>query len=90
MKRIYKFTLGRPNNEPVRLAVPKSFDIFKADLQDGLATVWGSVQSDKSDDQEVRIFWMVGTGRDIPDNVKHLGTFFDGYFAWHVFEDLDD
>ena len=87
MKRIYKYPLGVPLSGVMRITMPISTEIIHANIQNGLATIWAIVDSSNSL-TEVRGFHVVGTGHDIPDNCYHIGTYFENYFVWHVFEEI--
>ncbi len=88
MKRIYKYSLGVPLTDVMKTTMPVDADIIHANIQNGLATIWAIVDSSNSL-TEVRSFHVVGTGHDIPDNCKHIGTYFQGYFVWHIFEEIE-
>jgi hypothetical protein len=55
-------------------------------MQDNRVQIWATVQLNTP--FELRRFFIVGTGHDVPDAIsKYLATVQDGAFAWHIFED---
>jgi hypothetical protein len=78
MKTIYKYTL----DEPVRM--PKGATVVQVGIQDGLYCIWAVVDTDVP--VEERRFVVVGTGRELNDNMVHVGTVFENPFVWHIME----
>jgi hypothetical protein len=78
MKTIYKYTL----DEPVR--IPQGSTVVQVGIQDGLYCIWAIVDTDAP--LEERRFVVVGTGRELSNNMVHVGTVFENPFVWHIME----
>lgn len=60
----------------------------KIDMQDGIPTMWILVDTeDLTQETEFRIY---GTGQELTHDIDgfffHAGSFFQGTFVWHVFQ----
>lgn len=58
--------------------------VVKVGEQGGIPTLWSLV--DTSDSLVIRHFAITGTGHPIPEGGWYLGTYQDGPFVWHVWE----
>lgn len=80
-KTIWKYQLSLSKNtftmdalgEPCRVA-----------MQDGIVTMWAIVNPKAP--QVERNFFCSGTGHDVSDTAKYVGSATDGPFEWHVWE----
>ena len=87
MKVIYKYKLDVTDRQSLQL--PKSYQILKVDMQNGVLCLWALVDPDN--DSVCCTIDIIGTGHaGIDDNTprRHLNSVFDGPFVWHVFEVL--
>ena len=84
MNRIYKYPLSLASG-PQSITLPQDAEIVYFDMQDGTPCIWARVEPFGTV-QRVRHFWIIGTGFDIKDNLKHVGTALHGAFVWHLFE----
>lgn len=81
--KIYKYPL-----KPV-LQIPEGAKILAVQLQFDSPKLWALVDPEKPlVDRHIKVF---GTGHEIPDGLKYIGTFQEdslaiGHFVWHVFE----
>jgi len=85
--RVYKYRFEPADH--FDLLLPKGARVLKADKQQDTYCLWALVDPDARD--QVRHFRWAGTGHDIeepPENLRHVHTFIDGPFVWHVFEIL--
>jgi hypothetical protein len=48
--------------------------------------IWALVDEEMPHLQDRR-FLIRGTGHPVPEAAAHLGTWFDGPFVWHIFEE---
>lgn len=89
MRQIWKFPLGvAPDDATVTLEMPAGAQIVQFAGGEHSAvfapTIWAIVDTDEQ--PEPRRFTVYGTGHPLPRNGRHIGTYFDGPFVWHVFE----
>lgn len=85
MRSVWKFPLGvRLDDKAAEVTMPAGAAIVHFALQGGEPTVWAQVDSDEA--PEVRRFRIFGTGHPLPRGSRHVGTYGDGPFVWHVFE----
>jgi hypothetical protein len=85
--RVYKYRFEPASH--FDLLLPKGAEILKAGKQGDAYCLWALVDIDAK--EQVRHFRWAGTGHDIievPENLRHVSTFFDDLFVWHVFEIL--
>ena len=52
-------------------------------LQNGVPTAWFLVDPTKL---QSRVFAIIGTGHEVPNNSQYLATWQDSPFVWHLFE----
>jgi hypothetical protein len=86
MMTIYKYPFEIINR--FTLALPRRAQFLHAGFHDGVPCLWALVNPDNPPD--VHHFRIYGTGHAIEEDValdgKHLATFSQGYFVWHLFE----
>lgn len=82
--RVFKYQFEIEDD--IEIKMPWHGQVLKVDMQDGKPTLWALV--DDTYTTETRRFLLRGTGHPVPDDVMHRGTFFDGPFVWHLFEEL--
>lgn len=63
-------------------AFPEGAEILKVGMQHGVLTVWALVDP-KAGTLYPAIY---GTGEQAQEGSRHLFTFFEGGYVWHVFE----
>ena len=83
MKRVYKYPVNR-NAKKFSLILPMNFKFLRVQLQNETAFFWAEVILDGLTVEYK--FELFGTGQDIPDTAKHLGTYDDGPFVFHLFQ----
>lgn len=84
MKVVYKYEVP-PSTRLVEL--PRDSRIVHVGEQLDLLMLW--VEHGVPNDNTTytsRHFDVFGTGGFIPEDSRHVGTFFDGPFVWHVYE----
>lgn len=82
MKKVFKypFPIGAFN-----LEMPNGAKILHVGIQGHTPCLWAEVSPD--DQHELRRFIVHGTGHPImEDGRKHIETFLDGSFVWHLYE----
>lgn len=86
MDKIYKYPLQLTGGAQSR-TLPHGAEIVHFSMQGDTPCIWARIP-DKSfgTAHHVRQFWIVGTGHDIKDGLKHIGTVLHGDFVWHLFE----
>ena len=84
MKTIYKYEI--PIKSEFKIDLPEGAEILKVDDQRGMACIWALVNTDHI--KVERRFTNKGTGHEIRNDeyLKHIGSFFQGVFVWHLFE----
>ena len=78
-KKIYKFEI-RPGSETL---LPRGAKVIHVGMQGLIPCVWAIVDPSARMDKEYRVF---GTGHEVPDGWRHVGTWLDAPFVWHLFE----
>ncbi len=91
MRSIWKWNLQfRADSPTYTCDIPEGAQIVHFGMQPDLTwggavpTVWALVDSDSP--PEPRRFQILGTGHPLPRGARHVGTYGDGPFVWHVFE----
>lgn len=85
MRSIWKFPLPVAlDDKPAEVTMPEGAVIVHFDTPGREPTVWALVDSDNP--PEPRRFRIFGTGHPLPRGARHVGTYSDGPFVWHVFE----
>ncbi len=84
METIYKFEFEIKDS--FKLMLSPDCNTVKVDLQNEVPCAWILVDSENmTKETEFRIF---GTGHPIDiDGFFHAGTFYQGYFVWHLFQE---
>jgi len=83
MKRIWKFEFVITDEQTV--SMPIGAKILHVQVQDHMPYIWALCNPKAS--YESRTFRVYGTGNPVPeDSGKHIGTFQDGRYIWHLFE----
>ena len=84
-RRIYKYPIDLPVTP---LHIPVDAVVLHVGLDpSGESCVW--VNQDINSPNVYRDFYILGTGQSIPDGLKYVGTYKEGAFVWHVWEDID-
>lgn len=89
MKTIYKYKLEFEGSTKIKLPYGSKVVHVGLDLS-RVARIWVEQHPDKGWPQinyTERKFYIYGTGHDIPGAAEHVGTFKDGPFVWHVYEE---
>ena len=82
IKQIWKFKVSGS------IQIPMDSQILTVQIQNDEPYIW--VKVNPENDVETRTFEVVGTGHSFDDtNMKYIGTFQDGPFVWHLFENLN-
>lgn len=85
MKTIFKY----PLTTITTLDLPRESQVVSFQIQDRTPTIW--VLQETNNEKISRTFFIVGTGWEITqENFEYIGTAQDGYFVWHLFEQLYD
>ncbi len=82
--KIWKYSLLFPLSI---LSIPRGGKIVALQAQREHPCIW--VEVDPEATTEARGFRVYGTGHEIPDEgVEYVGTYQDGAFVWHVYEEV--
>ena len=83
MKAVWKFPFDI--EDTAWLDIQEGAEILHVEMQGVIPTVWALVDLD----QPVvgRCLKIRGTGHEVEDGLRHLATFQQGPFVWHVFEE---
>ena len=79
---VYKYNLGFKSEQDIYIPIGGKF--LCAKNQDGNIVVYYLV--DKSEDVLPHTLLIVGTGWEIPEELKYLDTVMIDEFVWHIFE----
>ena len=85
MNTIYKYPLEPRDEQAVRM--PQGAVVLCAQVQNGQICLWARVWSES--ESEARTFWIVGTGRPMPESKRppqYISTVQIDGFVWHIFE----
>ncbi len=63
--------------------------ILCVQMQNDVPTLWAEVKP-KVFVNEKRVFIVIGTGHDIPDHAKYVGTIQNPPFVWHIYERIKE
>ncbi len=93
MKTIWKFPFAV--SDMVAIEMPSGAKILHVEVQPASSLVersqpclWALVDPEAK--KCLRSFYIFGTGHSLgprADDLRHVGTFLDGAFVWHVFEE---
>ena len=84
MDKIYKYPLYL-TTEVQSVTLPEGAEIVHFAMQGDTPFIWVRVKP-YGTVQQIRQFCIRGTGHDIQDNLKHVGTVLHGLLVWHLFE----
>lgn len=82
MQKIFKYSIS-----DFDVLIPTYGKVVKVGLQNGVPHIWVLFNRTLDTGTSNRRFVIHGTGHDIPVHHSYVGTYFDGPFVWHVFED---
>ena len=85
MERIYKYPL-RLVAHPQLITLPRDATVVHFAMQGDTPTFWAVVDP-YSPDREARNFVIRGTGHDLDDELRYIGTTQHGPLVWHLFEE---
>lgn len=87
MKKIWKFQVPTPFNSEF-INVPQGGEVIHVEN----AHMWIEFDTEYECVHVPRRFMTVGTGVALTDsdNIHHVGTFMDGQYVWHVYEERRD
>lgn len=74
-------------SDMVAIEMPKGAKVLRVDLQ-AQPCVWALVNPES--EKVRRVFYIFGTGHSLgprANDLQYIGTFFEGPFVWHVFEE---
>lgn len=86
MRTIYKYSVRPQFSNYIR--IPTGGKFLCAGYQDGWPRVWFEV--DTLQEVEQRCLYAVGTGHDVRDNWKYLGSAQESCepYVWHIYTDV--
>lgn len=84
MKTIFKYKI-KLQREPQYLVTPGVPNIIRVGDQEGEPHVWCEI-TPEADPHSTRLY-LVGTGWDIPQNTKYLGSADCSGFVWHIYKE---
>jgi hypothetical protein len=84
MQTIWKYPV--PLTDTFTLNMPREATPLHVDTQRGDPCLW--VLADTTAPNEERRFHLVGTGQEVPRDTFYVGTFQQGPFVWHVWEEM--
>lgn len=81
--RVWKYLLTVTGQNTIEM--PIGSQVLSTQFQDNILCLW--VKASDEVDKEERLFYVLGTGWEIPDDCKDfIGTVQDRDLVWHVFE----
>ena len=67
--------------------LPIGYKVIKVANQiAGILAFWVLIETNTL--SELRRFWVLPTGVEVPENYTYLGTCLDRSFVWHLFEEI--
>lgn len=70
---------------PIRM--PKGARIIHAGADpSGEPCVWVECIPNEETETEIRFFTVIGTGWKAPNKGRHIASYVDGSFVWHIYE----
>ena len=81
---VWKFPILSTGPMEIDVPTPGNVVLVDRDPATGLLAFWAEVIPTMP--KAARRFQVVGTGHDIPDRAKHLGSVVMGDLVWHLFE----
>lgn len=84
MITVHKFPFLITDTFP--LDMHKGAEVLHVDMQNNTPCIWAKV--DTTQHKEKRFFVITGTGHEIPEHCKYIGTFqqYQGNLIWHLWE----
>jgi hypothetical protein len=83
VRTVYKYNFQI--HDEFTLETHESFHVVLAGLQNGTPTLWAIVDTESPIVQHK--FFVEGTGHPIAPKSFHVGSFQQGSFVWHVFQE---
>lgn len=84
MKTIYKYPIEITDEQKIQM--PLDAKVIHAGLDpNGIPCIWAMASSHLADHSHY--VYVRGTGHEISDSRRHIGSFVEGPFMWHVFVD---
>ncbi len=83
---VWKYPAVDPQRPHMTLSIPKSAVFLTLQPQCGAPMMWWLVNEERIE-FERRSFQLVGTGERVPPRSTYRGTYQQGPFVWHVFEE---
>lgn len=84
MAQLWKFDVA-PSAGPQVIKAPGLGKAVFFAMQGGQPRVWMKVKPDHPEVE--RQIQVVGTGHDIPNNWRYVGSLQDGPYVWHLFQE---
>lgn len=84
MRVVFKYPLK--NLSKNTLEIPKYAKYLRVAMQNGNPFLWAEIDTDMP--KVLRVFQVCATGQPIPDGFLHVGSFEDGMFIWHLYEEV--
>jgi len=85
--KIYKYELctfvGLPPGDVITIKMPPPY-VVKVGVQGPKICLWAEVNPEEAESEYHYKF--VPTGAKITSNMRHVETFFDGPFVWHLYK----
>ena len=82
MKKIYKYVLGN------KMLLPVGFNIIEVEKQNDRWCLWAEVNTETIEMVEVE-FVVKPTGAEVLEGERHIKTFFENSFVWHIYMRFD-
>lgn len=84
MRTIWKFPVLSTGPMEIDVPFPGNIVLVDRDPATGLMAFWADVFPQAG--KVPRRFVVVGTGHEVPEKARHLGSVVIGEFVWHLFE----
>ncbi len=85
MAVVYKYPFAI--DDEIAIKMPFAATILLVEAQYGVPTIWALVQPEAA--ETIRRFRIVGTGHPFDEtNLRHVASFQEEPFVWHMFEDV--
>lgn len=86
MKTVHKFPLELVDGPQRHYRIGREHNVVYVDVQHGLPTMWIEVDRECLASDPL-VFYVFGTGFDIPDNCVHVGSCQESGFVWHIYKE---
>jgi hypothetical protein len=83
MLTVHKFQFGI--SDIVEIEMPKDAKILHVECQNFIPCIWAHVNTEN--EKELRHFRVIGTGHLVDGHLKHVGSFQQGIYVWHLWEE---